>query len=85
MTHPGSLKLMRILCAPAPGRIVIAVLPPGFVTPGALIARHVGVAPSIVNNNPETNGADDRFPQPQVVLFPGAALSQPKSDLSDFG
>jgi hypothetical protein len=45
---------MRILCAPAPGRIVIAVLPPGFVTPGALTARHVGVAPSIVNNNPET-------------------------------
>jgi hypothetical protein len=66
----------------APGRIVTAVLLPGFVgrnappadcrrvvdrasraptpprawseSPRALTARHVGVAPSIVNNNPET-------------------------------
>jgi hypothetical protein len=54
--------------------------------PGALTARHVGVAPSIeITIRKPWNGADDRFPQPQVVLLPGAALSQPKSDLSDFG
>jgi hypothetical protein len=54
--------------------------------PGALTARRVGVAPSIeITIRKPWNGADDRFPQPQVVLLPGAALSQPKSDLSDFG
>jgi hypothetical protein len=42
---------MRILCAPAPGRIAIAVAA-RLRAPGALTARHLGVAPSIVNNNP---------------------------------
>src|SRR6516165_2929950 len=33
----------------------------------AVAALHVGVAPSIVNNNrKQANGAGDRFPQPQV-------------------
>jgi hypothetical protein len=53
--HAGrAAKVQSIPCALASGRIVIAVLPPGFVTPGALTARHVGVAPPIVDNNPET-------------------------------
>src|SRR5262249_49486873 len=39
------VKLIRILCVPAPGRIVIAVLPPGFVGqngPPADVADWVG-------------------------------------------